>query len=515
MPIWHKSRNLGDYGYLMPDNIELEITDQPFRDGRIGIIDIGSNSIRLVVYDQQKRAPVAIYNEKVMCALGKGLATTGMLNPEGVELARQALRRFLALGRNMEIASLHVMATAAIRDAKDGADFARYLEQTYEITVDTIPGQKEARLGAYGVSASMYRPQGLTGDLGGGSLELVRINDGQIGDHASLLLGSLRMIDESRGDRDRLRRLIEKRFDELQWLEDRKVENFYAIGGSFRALAKMHMAMNNYPLRILHEYSVESRSFLAFVREMARSSPEKLEKFPGSAPRRVPALPGAAIVLEHIITRAQPDAVVFSASGIREGYLYEKLSPYVRNMDGLIASCSEFAVKGGRSTTYANELYTWMFPLVSHESDRERRLRLAFCLLSDIALHIHPEYRAEWAYHRILYSALTGLSHRERVKLSLALYHRYQFKFRESWPSLSLLKRGDAEWAKLVGSAANLAYHLSGSISGNLHKSAFLLEDAQLSLQLAGNMQDVLGDAIRRRLDGVREAHEDYLHILD
>jgi len=497
----------------MQDKIQLEATDQPFRDGRVGIIDIGSNSIRLVVYDQQKRSPVPIYNEKVMCALGKGLATTGMLNPEGVELARAALKRFLALGRNMEITSLHVMATAAVRDAQDGASFAQYLEQTYEIDVDVIAGKKEAKLGAYGVSASMYKPQGITGDLGGGSLELVQIEDGHIGDHTSLLLGSLRMIDESKGDRDKLRKLVEKRFDEIKWLEEHKAENFYAIGGSFRALAKMHMTANTYPIRILHEYRVEAKSFLNFVRDIAKLSPEKLEKQPGSARGRIPALPGAAIVLDHLLTRSRAENIVFSASGIREGYLYEKLSPYIRNMDGLIASCSEFAVKGGRSISYANELYTWMFPLVQNETDKERRLRLAFCLLSDIALHIHPEYRAEWGFHRILYSALNGLNHRERVKLSLALYHRYQFKLKENWPSLALLRRGDAEWAKLVGSAANLAYHLSGSVAGNLHKSSFLIEKDQLSLQLAGNMQDVLGDAIKRRLDGVREAHEDYNHL--
>lgn len=494
------------------DNTALEITDQPFRDGRIGIVDIGSNSIRLVIYDQQKRSPVPIYNEKVMCALGKGLATTGMLNPEGVTLARAALQRYLALGRNMEITSLHVMATAAIRDAKDGAAFAQYLEKTYDVTVDIISGKKEAKLGAYGVSASMYKPQGITGDLGGGSLELVKINDGNIGDHASLLLGSLRMIDESKGDRISLRKLIEKRFSELNWLDDQQTDNFYAIGGSFRALAKMHMEANNYPLHILHEYRVDAKNFLAFVRDIGKLSPEKMEKLPGVAKNRIPALPGAAIVLEHIITLARPENIVFSASGIREGYLYEKLSPYIRNMDGLIASCSEFAVKGGRSTSYANELYTWMFPLVNTETDKERRLRLAFCLLSDIALHIHPEYRAEWAYHRILCSALNGLSHRERVKLSLALYHRYQFKFKESWPSLALLKKGDAEWARLVGSAANLAYHLSGSVAGNLHKTSFFIDKDQLSLQLAGNMQDILGDAIKRRLDGVREAHDNFSH---
>jgi exopolyphosphatase/guanosine-5'-triphosphate,3'-diphosphate pyrophosphatase len=495
----------------MNENAELDIHEQPLRDGRIGIIDIGSNSIRMVVYDQQKRAPVPIYNEKVMCALGKGLAATGMLNPEGVELGRQALRRFNALGRNMDIASMYVMATAAVRDARDGASFARYLEETYGIAVDIISGKKEAKLGAYGVCASMYKPNGLTGDLGGGSLEMVKVDNGELRDHASLLLGSLRMIDESRGDRDKLRKLIEKRFNELDWLDGRSVANFYAIGGTFRALAKMHMAITNYPLRILHEYKIDARNFLGFVRDIAVMSPEKLEKLPGSAAKRVPALPGAAIVLEHIITRARPDNVVISASGIREGYLYEKLSPPVRGHDGLIASCTEFATKGGRSTAYANELYAWMYPLVVDESDKERRLRLAFCLLADIAQHIHPEYRAEWSYNRIMFSALTSLTHRERIKLATALYHRYQFRRKDELPAQSLLKSADFEWARLIGSAANLAFHLSGSIPGNLHKSSFVFEKNAVSLQLGGNMQDLLGEAVKRRIEGVRLAYDDYL----
>src|SRR5690606_20130273 len=130
-------------------------------------------------------------NEKVMCALGKGLAASGVLNPDGVEMAKLALRRFISMGHNMEVSDLYVMATAAVRDAKDGASFARYLEDTYDIEVDIISGKKEAKLGAYGVCSSMYKPKGITADLGGGSMELVWVDDGHIADHTSLPLGSL------------------------------------------------------------------------------------------------------------------------------------------------------------------------------------------------------------------------------------------------------------------------------------------------------------------------------------
>lgn len=237
---------------------------------------------------------------------------------------------------------------------------------------------------------------------------------------------------------------------------------------------------------------------------------EKLEKYPGSAVRRVPALPGAAMVLESIIQLAKPEHIVFSASGIREGYLYEKLPADLREEDGLLSSCMEFSSKGGRSITYAQEMYDWMSPLLGKESEKERRLRMAFCLLADIAQHIHPEYRAMWAFQRLQFSALTSLTHRERIKLALALYHRYQAKIKDEPPALSLLKNDDKSWARLVGAAANLAYHLSGSIEGNLPKTAFIIKGGNVSLELSGAMQDVMGDAIAKRLAAVDEAFKEF-----
>jgi exopolyphosphatase/guanosine-5'-triphosphate,3'-diphosphate pyrophosphatase len=483
----------------------------PLPDGRIGIIDIGSNSIRLVVYDQSKRTPIPIYNEKVLCALGKGLAASGVLNPEGVIMGKAALRRFIAMGRNMGIALLHVIATAAVRDASDGQAFARWVEQTYDVKVDIISGEEEARLGAFAVCSSIYHPRGITADLGGGSLELVRVDDGVIYGHTSLPLGSLRMLDESKGDRDKTRKLIDKRFVSVNWLEDDKTPAIYAIGGSFRALAKMHMTANNYPLQILHEYTVEAKPFLAFAREVAAMSNEKLEKYPGSAAKRVPALPGAAMVLETLLAASKAEKIIFSASGIREGYVYERLPQRERVEDGLLFSCREFASRNGRSTSYGEELFSWMQPLLFQESERMRRLRLAFCLLSDIAAHIHPEYRAEWAFQRVIYSAFTSITHTERVALALALYHRYQFKLKEEWPHLKLLSPDAKKWARLIGSSANLAYHLSGSITGNLHKTNLVVKDKNIALQFIGDMADVMGDAIQKRIDGVNEAYRDSL----
>ncbi len=486
-----------------------EISSRTAPDGRVGIIDIGSNSIRLVVYDAHKRSPVPIYNEKVLCALGKGLAVSGVLNPAGVEMGKTALRRFVAMGRNMQICALHVMATAAIRDAKDGREFTSWLEAEYNVKVDIISGEEEARLGAFAVCSAIYQPSGVTADLGGGSLELVRVHGDETLKHTSLPLGSLRMLDESKGDRGKLRKLIDKRFAEIDWIYDEEAENIYAIGGSFRALAKMHMKDANYPLQILHEYTVEAKQFISFLRAISTMPIEKLEKYSDAA-KRAPTLIGAAMVLEKLLISSAARRVVFSASGIREGYVYGKLSAAKREQDGLLFSCHEFAARGGRSADYANELFAWMQPLLSSENEREKRLRLAFCLLSDIALHIHPEYRAEWAFDRIIFSAFTSITHRERVTLALALYHRYQFKLKTDFPALKLITQNDMKWAKLLGTAANLAYHLSGSITGNLPRTAIAIKSEHIALQFVGDMADAMGDAIQKRIDGVDEAYRNY-----
>lgn len=487
------------------------LSEKPFQDSRVGIIDIGSNSIRLVIYDQLKRSPVPIYNEKVMCALGKGLAKSGKLNPEGVVMARACLQRFLHMGRNMEITALYVIATAAVRDALDGPDFAREMEKTHDIDVEIITGKREAKLGAYGVSSSMHMPHGITGDLGGGSLELVWLNEGQIDDHTSLPLGSLRMIDETGGDLDKIKALVDKQFEQLSWLDDHTTEHFYAIGGGFRALAKMHMAAHDYPLQILHQYEVEAGEFTTFLKSILKLDANALAKHPGVAHKRLHQLPGAAVVLQKLIAHTKAEYIIFSGAGIREGYFYEKLSPYIRQQDGLLTSCTEFALKGGRSAAYAHELYGWATPLMKKESKMDQRLRMAFCLLSDIALHIHSSYRAQWAYHRIMQSALSGLSHRERIKLSLALYHRYTHKMKHDWGSLALLSDQDKHWARLVGCSANLAYHLSGNIAGNLQDMPISNKDGRLRLEFAKSMKGVMGPAVEKRLDTTQQAFEYYI----
>ncbi len=482
-------------------------------EGRLGVIDIGSNSIRLVVYDGIKRTPLPIFNEKTFCGLGKGLATTGKLNPEGIKLAEECIKRFLALVRIMDVVELQILATAAVRDASDGAAFVESLERKYRVNIMVISGKKEAQLAASGIFSSIYKPEGLVGDLGGGSIELIGIERGNVKGQTTIPIGPLRLLDISKGEKSKITKIVSDALDEEKWLEQVHPQHFYAIGGSFRAIAHMHMAKEKYPLDIVHHYTVKNGAIRKLLKDIISSSPQEISKMPGARSKRAEALLPAAIVLERILDLTNPIDVIFSTSGIREGYLYENLSPFLRNEDPLIASCTDLASQNGRVPGFARELFAWMTPLFAEENETDRRLRFATCILSEIAWRIHTDYRAEWSFYRIIQSTLIGLSHSERVTLALTLYHRYQFRLKHDLDLLSLIKERDTIWAKLVGTAANLAFQLSGGMAGNLDNITITVGKDGVDVVCAPEIQDIMSDAIRKRIDGLGETFKAFSKI--
>ncbi len=162
---------------------------QTERRDSVAVVDIGSNSLRLVVYDGVRRAARIMLNEKVLCGLGRGLSETGRLNQEGVEQARVNLQRFVSLARAIGVSRLDVLATAAVRDADDGREFAAEIERRFGVRVRILAGAEEGRYSALGVLSGIPDAQGFAGDLGGGSVELVPVAKGRAGAGATLPIG--------------------------------------------------------------------------------------------------------------------------------------------------------------------------------------------------------------------------------------------------------------------------------------------------------------------------------------
>lgn len=488
----------------MPITYNIPTADHP--KGLVAIIDIGSNSVRMVVFHALKRVPLPLFNEKYMCALGKGLARTGKLNPEGVKHAELAIARFLLMAKRLEVASLDIIATAAVRDAENGAAFVEGLERQHGIKITIISGEREAELAAKAVLSAFHDPFGISADLGGGSMELATVERSRIGQVASCHLGSLRMLDASEGKREKMEELIKQELKSIGWLKEAKPPTIYAIGGGFRALGKLHIKKTHYPLDLVHDYAMSRRAVSQMCERLISMSPAEIAALPTISPKRAQTIVPTALVLQKLFAVTGAHEVRFSAAGIREGFFYDLLSSRMQKEDPLLSSAADLAALIGRSGSYAQELYDWMTPLFANEPIVWQRIRLALCKLSEIAWSIDPNFRAGWAYRRIIQSSLKGIDHKERLMLALALFHRYQTRWKGDKSEISLLDERERQWARCIGLAANLAFQLSGGRAGNLYHAKLAFHDSKVLLTLDAEANPLRTEAVEKRVEGLGDA---------
>ncbi|HVG81979.1 MAG TPA: Ppx/GppA family phosphatase [Methylomirabilota bacterium] len=482
--------------------------DRPAADarrGRVAVVDIGSNSIRLVVFDELKRAPFPLFNEKVMCGLGRGLERTGELNADGVALALDNLGRFVTLADVMGAERIDLLATAAVRDAANGPDFVRKAEKACKRRIRVLSGEEEARLSAMGVLMGMPQATGVMGDLGGGSLELVAIERGRLGAHATLPLGPLRLAEAAGEDMRKAADLVDAALQPLGWLGDMKGEIFHPVGGAWRTLARIHMEQTGYPLHVIQDYRVARRDMEDMARLIASMGRKSLARLVDVARRRLEALPFAALVLERVLKVARPATVAFSAFGLREGHIYDLLSPAERARDPLLSMCEDMAEAFGRFGSPGDALEAWTGPLFSKEQLEQARLRRAVCELSDFAWREHPDYRAAHAMNQALHLPLFGVDHAGRCFLALALYVRYGGSAEQGAAALprGLIEPDRRDDAITLGLALRLAYGITGAAPELLRHARLQLEDGRLTLALEPQWRILAGEAVRRRLDAL------------
>jgi exopolyphosphatase / guanosine-5'-triphosphate,3'-diphosphate pyrophosphatase len=479
-------------------------------DRRIAVVDIGSNSIRLVVFDGLKRAPFPLFNEKVMCGLGRGLERTGILDPEGVTLALDNLGRFVILAEVMGVKRIDLLATAAVRDASNGKEFVRNVEKVCRQSVQILSGEEEARLSAMGVLMGMPTATGVMGDLGGGSLELVRLEGGNLGEHATMPLGPLRLAEAAGEDMGKAANLVDAALEPLSWLRDFKGETFYPVGGAWRTLARIHMEQSGYPLHVIQEYRVQRRDLEEMARLIAGMGRKSLSRLANVARRRLEALPYAATVLERVLKAMRPATVAFSAFGLREGHIYDLLPAAERQRDPLLAMASDLATVLGRSAASSADLEAWTGPLFAGETDAQLRVRRAVCELSDFAWREHPDYRADHALNQALHLPFYGVDHRGRCFLALALHARYGGDAEEGIAKLphGLIDPDSCDRAIVLGLALRLAYALTGGAPELLSHTRLELSKDRLTLKIEPKWRILAGDAVQRRLDALGKALE-------
>lgn len=482
--------------------------------GPVGVVDIGSNSVRLVVYDRLTRAPISLFNEKSLCAIGRNMVTTGMLDEEGSDAAVAALARFREVSAAVGVSRIEAVATAAVRDARNGNEFVARARDALGVPVKILTGEEEARLAGEGVLAAIPEADGIVGDLGGGSLELAIVASGKQGAGFTLPFGPLRLMDMSEGKIDRARAIVDQGLEKVPGLDKLKGKSLYAVGGVWRNIARIHMEDAEHPIRILHHYEIARERAQSFANFLAGLSRKSLEAIESVTRRRTEAIPYGAVVMERLLKAAKLERVVISAFGLREGVLFSKLAAEERAKDPLIAACEDLSVRLGRDPALGRILERWTAPLFAGADKEFDRLRRAACYLADTGWRGHPDHRADLIFTLVLNSPFIGVDHNGRALLALAMFHRYGGEDERHIKRVERFVGDDiAQQAETLGLALRAALALAGPAPALLGETSVKLTPNTLVVLIPRARQALVAEAITKRLEDLAKALDRTMRI--
>jgi len=477
---------------------------------RTAVIDVGSNSVRLVIFGDSTRAPLAMLNEKAFCLLGAGLNESGKLNAEGRAQALLTLKRFWRIADSVHADRILAFATAAVREAEDGPEFVRQVREQCGLELRVLSGEEEANLAGMGVLFGIPEADGIVIDMGGSSLELAPLNAGQVEAGVSLPLGPLQ-IPEKLKTRKAIIEHVEEHLEKADWLRECRGRNLYLVGGTWRAFAKLDISMRNYDLNVIQGYEMSYARARTLTELVSRQSQESLRHTEGVSSRRLKVLPVTSIVLDCVLRRARPRKLVFSAHGVREGIYFSELPDIRKQQDPLLEGIKAISRHETRFHTNAGpRLFDWMSPLFGKEKDTDKRLRQAACMLADVGWRTHPDYRATQSFRRILRAPLLGISHAERTFLAIALMRRYSQNAGGDVleNARALLEDGQIRRAIQIGAAIRLTLTLTEGDEDMMAQSSLSLtrDSVRLSIMEADAYLD--SEATRARLKNLATAFE-------
>lgn len=481
----------------------------------VAVVDIGSNSVRLVLYRLSGRAIWTVYNEKVLAGLGRDVAATGKLSPEGSAMALVAIRRFKAM-LDARTLTVFTAATAAVREARDGPAFVEQVHAETGLDIRVLTGPEEARYAALGVLAGAPGAEGVAGDLGGSSLELTRIGPAagpaeRLGKGVSLPLGPFALASPSGFDADRIRALVARRLAPAE--RDFSARRFHAVGGAWRNLALLHMRMGAYPLEIVHQYALSARDALDLARFIARQSRGSLERIEGVSKKRLETLPYAALVLEGLVERLGVERVEISAYGVREGLLFEAMSPEVRRLDPLVEGFAALGARMGVAQGLGAALEIWLRPALEKlppvfPEGREPVLIAAAARMADAGAQFHPDHRADLVFDLALRAPIAGCDHAERAFIAVAAFARYDGRDASPAPNVvgRVLDPDRVQRARVLGAALRLGADLCGRSPDLLARTTLAVGKDAVTLSASpDDAALLLGDAARKRLQALAD----------
>lgn len=479
-----------------------------------GVLDIGSNSVRLVGFSGSARTPLPIYNERAFVRLGELVSATGRIESDYYTLALDTFRRFRKIADQLGIKNLAAFATAAVREAENREAFLADAERVLGHKIRVLSGEEEALLSADGVMLGIPGAEGIVADLGGGSLELAYVADNKTHQWASLPLGVLALQQVSGGKLKKMNDIVRASLEDLKWLKQARDKPIYIVGGTWRALAKLHMEYSHYPLEVLHQYDVRPKDIASFIKFIAKDNRGAKQLMAAASGNRREALPAASVILQSLIDAVKPARLIVSANAVREGVLYQELKSRYRELDPLLMACEEMAARMCKSEPYSHELAMWSRQLYRYATPKNfsraaiNRLRQAGCLISDLAWASHPSFRAAAVSNAVLTAPFTGITHAERVFMARALSYRHELRGEKpDYGTLKLNSRDDL-LARALGLSQRLAHSLSASLPGVLPQTKLKVGRKKIKLLINPELADLAAPIIDKRLAALGEALE-------
>ena len=483
----------------------------PLKHNRIGVLDIGSNSVRFVIYELFGAHFSPVYNEKVLAGLGRDLRDKGHLSKKGKNLAFDSLRRFKAIADAQGLGKLLIGATAALRAANDAPEFIKRVKDEIGLDISPISGEEEARLTAMGMLASDTRAKGLAADLGGASLEFVHVHDTAVAKGVSLKLGPFEILGSKPADAENfinadIRTKIETKLATIE-LSAFRGQALHLIGGAWRNLASLHQQRQDYPMRTLQAYRLSAEEAHNLAIWAYGEGREEILDWPSISSRRLETLPYSGYLLEMIIKRMEPSAVIISTTGLREGLVYDAMDPELRLRDSLMDGCRDLARGNLQAVHFAEPLYHFLKAAALHfpktfEAENENRLRRAACQLAGIGKGLHPDYRADLVFNDVLYAPLANLTHQERAYLALILFSSFTGRaLPKNGAAVEALLTEEARLAaRTYGAAMRLAIVATGRSADLLESFKLNIVEGTSELSVEPSMEALLSDRVRYRL---------------
>ena len=465
------------------------------------MIDIGSNSIRLVVYDDLSRAPFPRFNEKSMVALGAGIGADGRFS-KVISNALNAVIRMAAIAKSMQVQRVDVLATEATRRAKNGRHLIAAIRKNTGLKPRILTGEEEAKFTTFGIISGFFQPKGMVGDIGGGSLEVAEVLVDRVGDRmTSMPLGAFPVVEKMKegygAAKDWIDGILEESLPPM--LTD---PVFYSVGGGWRALARIHIAMNKMPISVVHGYELRTDELRALARNVSRMSVDEIAELPDVPARRIETLAASALVMSRVLRKLTPERVIFSAYGLREGWLYSQLDAEEQYRDPLLEGAQAIGLPMARVPAFSAALGRWTDDLFPGETQSDRRLRLTVCALTDIAWREHAKVRAADSFLRLLAFPFIGLSHSDRAFVAVAIFARYGGKLDDMVKAATekLLGENDLRRANVLRRTLLLAHRFSACVPEILQHSRLKIEVDTVRLEILDTHDLPDSDAVQTRL---------------